>query len=372
MKLSKYWSTITLLIVLLVLIALNITLIHSFQVSNPDKLLYNPETNVLDFSKLTMEQKIAQMLIVYGKEENSQQFQNMLTGGIFLDALPTEQDFIDRIETFQSNAVIPFFVTTDLEGCRNPFENFKQFPTFKEINSVEEAYQLGIDHGKILARLGFTMNFAPVIDLEDTIWNCRSFIGSPEEIAEKGKKYIQGIQEQGILAVAKHYPGKTLTVGDSHKIIVSASINKEDLIPFEMAIESEVNGLMMSHLIVDGFVNSKNKPAGLSPEIVQNARQSFEGLILTDEIGMQALSKYYFNESLKKTEFGKMFIEIFQGGADLILTFDKNPERIYTEMIQTVAKAVELGQIDSNKIDRSVLKILKIKGISVINFPERS
>ena len=59
-------NLITLLIVLLVLIALNITLIHSFQVSNPDKLLYNPETNVLDFSKLTMEQKIAQMLIVYG------------------------------------------------------------------------------------------------------------------------------------------------------------------------------------------------------------------------------------------------------------------------------------------------------------------
>ncbi|OYT57009.1 MAG: hypothetical protein B6U68_02435, partial [Candidatus Aenigmarchaeota archaeon ex4484_14] len=244
------YLTILLMIITVSLLFLNIGKTKSIDIEKPSNILFDKSTNTLYLSSLTLKQKIAQMIITYENSENVDVLQNMLIGGIYLGAKPTKTDFIDTINNFQNNATIPFFVAVDLEGCENPFENFQKFPTLREIETKEEAYQVGYEEGKLLNELGFNINFAPVLDLTDTIWNCRNFVGTPEEIAEKGANYIKGLQENGIIATSKHYPGKTLSIKDPHRFITYATIDRNDILPFETAIENNVSAIMISWVIV--------------------------------------------------------------------------------------------------------------------------
>ena len=356
--------TFILLVLISLLLFVNISLAQPFSFSAPENIVYDPDTRILNFTTLTLEQKIAQMIIAYGKDSNKEHLQNMFIGGLFIETKPTPKEFVDSIQKFQDNAVIPFFITTDLEGCRNPFENFQEFPPFSEISTIEEANRLGTASGKLLDDLGFTMNFAPVVDLEDNIWGCRAFPGTPEEIAQKSKAYIEGLQGRGIIGVAKHYPGKTL-VEDSHINIAKSTIRDADLLPFYEAINSSVDGIMVSHVIAFGKVNSNNKPSIASPEVITDLKNKFNGLVITDEIGMLGyVDNYKINSTF--TDYHQLFVDLFKAGNDLILTFDTEPSRLY-QMIETIAIAVRKGELQEYSIDNSVKKILAAKGIKIVD-----
>jgi len=342
-----------------------VTLARStFDLAEPTNIRYDASTKTLELDSLTLKQKIAQMVIVYGNDESRREWQKMAVGGIFLEAKPSAKDFQKSIEKYQESSLIPFLVTADVEGCRNPFESFKTFPTFKEIQTVQEAYNVGFSAGKTMRELGFNMNFAPVVDLEDTIWGCRSFSGTAEEISVKTAAYVDGLSTQGILSVAKHYPGKTLCVSDTHLVGGQAEIESQDLLPFQTAMNEGVSGIMISHLIVNGAINSQGKPGVVSPTLVQDLKNEFTGLIITDEIGMLGLRDYYTNAQ-GQTNYKQMFLDLFQTENDLILTFDRNPEHVYG-MISVIEEAVKKGEISEERIDSSVRKIMKAKGITLI------
>ena len=250
-------------------------------------------------------------------------------------------------------------ITADAEGCWNPFENIQEFKSFKEIKTKEEAYEIGYSQGKLMKELGFNINLAPVVDIKDTIWGCRSFEGNSKEISQKANNYINGLQKSKIMATAKHYPGKTLIINDSHKVLTYAEIGEEDLIPFDEAIENNVSAIMVSHLIVNGSVNSNFKPSDSSEELIKELRSKYSGLIITDEINMLGLKDYYKNKE-------KMYIELFKADNDIILNFNRDAKEIY-DMIKMVEKAVKKGEIKEERIDASLKRIFKAKGIKVID-----
>ncbi|MBU1111847.1 MAG: hypothetical protein KJ896_03635 [Nanoarchaeota archaeon] len=361
--------TSILLITIIALVFLNIQSTGVAYLENPDNVVYDINKKILEYDSLTLKQKIAQMFIVYGEEENRLTFQKMMVGGVFFDARPTQFDFERSVYSYQKYSNIPMLITLDLEGCRNPFENFASFPTFSEIETVEEAYQVGVEEGELMKELGFTMNFAPVVDLEDEIWGCRSFPGTPKEIAAKANAYIKGLNESGILAVAKHYPGKTLVNRDLHLESSFVVISEEDLIPFKSVVAENVPAVMVSHAVTTGAVDTFSKPGVVSQPLVSDlknglAGKSFTGLVITDEIGMLSLKNHYTDDT-GWTNYGLMFTELFNSGNDMILVFDREPARVY-EFIEYIEKEVKRGEISEERIDESVIKILEAKGITVV------
>lgn len=314
--------------------------------------------NTIELDSLSLEQKIAQMVIVHGGQHNLEVWKKMQLGGIHLFALQREELFVKVIDQFQEGMAVPFFVSADLEGCLNPFAHFYNSTAFSEIKTVGEAFQKGSDEGKYLHKLGFSINFAPVVDLKDEIWGCRSFDGDEKKVSELAEAYVLGLQSQGILATAKHYPGKTLVVKDPHKELVVAEIVEEDIFPYNyLSANTELAGVMVSHLIVYGKLNSEGVPAVVSGGIVDDLKKDYGGLVITDDTMMLGLRKFY--DSVEE-----MYVAVFKAGSDLVLNFDEDPNEIY-HMVEVVARAVESGEISEERIDNSVRKILEAKGFEV-------
>lgn len=326
-------------------------------ISAPENVIID-NNGTLHFDSMTLKQKIAQMIIAYGREDYNDEYQKLLIGGIYVVSASSKDD-ATRISThFQNGSVIQMFVTADLEGCWNPFLKFFKSPTLLEIENASEAYQLGKEHGRILNETGFNVNFAPVVDLDDNVWKCRNFPGTPEEISEKALAYIRGISEYGILTTVKHYPGKTLTDIDPHKNIDRKNISEKDLYPFLVSIENNVPGIMVSHIIANGTLDSEGKPAVVSEKLLEDLRGEYEGLIVTDEINMLGLKDYY-------SDIDQMYIDVFKADNDIILNFDYHIENI-THMISVVENAVLSGVISEDRIDDSVTRILKAKNVNFI------
>lgn len=313
--------------------------------------------NIIRLDSLSLEQKIAQMIIVAGRQYNREAWQHLQLGGIHLFAMQDEDVYRQTIRDFQQGLAIPFFVTADLEGCRSPFAHFQEFTTAAEISSAGQAYEVGSEAGKFLASLGFSINFAPVVDLEDTIWHCRSFPGNETMIAELAEAYILGLQKEGIMATAKHYPGKTLVVRDPHKFLVEAEIEGKDIYPYDyLTQKGDVQAIMVSHVIPTGKVLA-SVPSVASPEVVGKLKNAFPGLIVSDEVNMLGLKKFY-------PRMEDAYVAVFAAGNDLIINFNEDPNEI-ARMIQVVKRAVQRGEIPEEQIDRSVKKILERKGFTV-------
>ena len=308
----------------------------------------------VDLSSLTLEQKIAQMAVVHGSSENRELWQRLQLGGIHLFALENKDLYIRLIQEYQKGMLIPFFVTADLEGCINPFANFQSFPAASSITTDGASYEKGAAEGTFLRELGVTLNFAPVVDLKDTLWKCRTFPGDEQQIAERGLAYISGVQNQGILAVAKHYPGKTLVVRDPHKFLVAATLDEKDVYPFQQ-VAGLASGIMVSHVISSGAVDSAGVPAVVSPAVIAGLREQFPGLIISDEINMLGLKEFYPSQDA-------LYVAVFAAGNDLVLNFNDDPLEI-SHMIEVVAEAVRKGVIPEEQIDASVRRILKAKGM---------
>jgi len=321
----------------------------------PDPVVVN---NVVDLDDLTLEQKIAQMVVVLGVEYYSTPLRKMQLGGIHLHAMKGIEQFHKVVGKFQEGMEIPFFVTVDLEGCVNPFSSFMEFQLASEVESIGDSFQKGKSEGKFLSELGATINFAPVVDLDDQIWNCRSFKGDKEKVSELANAYVLGLQDEGIIATAKHYPGKTLVIKDPHKFLAAAEITEDDLYPYDFLIEKDsIKAIMISHLITYGKVNSEGKPSDASQRITDELIAKYDGLIVTDEINMLGMRNFYGS-------LDEMYLEVFKAGPDIVLNFNSDPNEIY-RMILLIKEAVKDGDISEKRIDASVKKILEAKGFIV-------
>ncbi|MCP3900417.1 MAG: glycoside hydrolase family 3 protein [Desulfobacteraceae bacterium] len=248
---------------------------------------------------------------------------------------------LEKIIKFSLKQQLPkLFISIDQEGgevarLKKPFTTFKGNPFIKNKNDAENfAKTQAIE----LDGLNINMNFAPVLDVVPrdykSIMEKRAFKGSAETVATLGSNVIKTMQNHNVMAVAKHFPGIGRTYIDSHFELPIVNRNmeqmlKEELIPFEKAINSDVSGIMLSHIL---YPNLDSKwQASLSPKISRDLlrdKMNFKGLIMTDDLDMKSIS-HNIKTSAK---------QILLSDIDIVLICHKGPdiENMHKELINLI------------------------------------
>jgi len=341
------------LLILLFYLVDYLTILEKVKKENTGNIII--KNNTIQFDSLTLRQKIAQMIVIKGKVKKNMYLTNLNIGGIYFYKQKSEEDYSNLIIAYQNSSKINLFVSADLEGIWNPFSEFQKFPKFSEIKTEEEAYNIGLEHGEILKRIGFNLNFAPVAEFSDNVYGGRVFAGTKKEVEEKLESYIKGLQKN-VLGTCKHYPGKGM-IKNLHITKDKQIISKEDLELFDICIKNNISAVMIGHQIVSGELNSNGKSSSVSKEVIDNL-DNFSGLIISDEINMFGLKKFYLFD--KK----KLYKDLINSGENIILDFFLNPVSTY-KLILKIEEEVKKGEVDEDKIDQSVKKILMAKGYKI-------
>lgn len=323
--------------------------------------------------EMTLEQKIGQLIVpgtsTYFTSLTSGKFRKIQenirryhVGGYHAfkgDAL-SAATLINRM---QEIAQIPLLVTADLEGGAGLiFPGGTRFPKAMALGATFDLsipYQVGEITAFEAKKIGVGVNFYPVVDVNNNpnnpIINIRSFGEDPEQVSQMSTAYIRGIQENGLLATAKHFPGHGDTEVDSHleMPVVHASIeriNQVELLPFRAAIKSGVSNIMTAHLHVPALDSKNGLPATLSHTILTNLlrkKMGFEGLIFTDAMNMGGINSYKNEDAA---------VRAVQAGADIIL-YPLSVKKTFKGLL----KAIQNGDISRERLDQSVRLILESK-----------
>ncbi|HSX26819.1 MAG TPA: glycoside hydrolase family 3 N-terminal domain-containing protein [Chlamydiales bacterium] len=280
----------------------------------------------------------------------------------------TQVQFLNRL---QDEAKIPLLITSDMEwGLAMRMANTMAFPknmTLGAVRDVEKIRALGREMGRQAKRVGVHLNLAPVADVncnpENPVIHMRSFGDDPEEVGRRVSAFLQGVQESGVLACAKHFPGHGDTNVDSHHDLPWIPFSMQrleqiELLPFQKAIEAGVAGLMIAHLQVSCI--DPVYPSSLSVNCIELAREKlhFEGLIISDALNMKAVAERYSPEEVACLARG--------AGCDLLLygaDKDDKVDQLMREQIPRAYRAlVEKYRFgDVEELDAAVLRILQAK-----------
>src|SRR5207302_5742215 len=186
----------------------------------------------------------------------------------------------------------------------------------------------------------------------------RSFGEDPKQVGDLVSAYIKGAHAAGMLTTVKHFPGHGDTATDSHLGVASVNVDRAhldsiELPPFRQAIAAGVDSVMVAHVTVPALDPDPNHVATISPSIVSDLLENqlgFKGLVITDALDMAGLTHLF------ASNIGRAAVEAFKAGNDMLLIPADLPAS-YNAMVQ----AVKSGEISRERLDRSVLKILKIK-----------
>ncbi|MBN2236228.1 MAG: serine hydrolase [Bacteroidales bacterium] len=322
------------------------------------------------FNSLSQNQQIAQLLMIRANNSREPYFDQVATyiqdygiGGVCYFGSGAMRQ-AKQNNRWQSISKVPLLTSMDAEwGLGMRLDSTISFPFQMTLGAIQNdslIYQMGVEIGKECGRIGLHMNFAPVVDINSNpnnpVINSRSFGDNPQEVSNKGLAYLTGMQSQGILASAKHFPGHGDTDSDSHKTlpIVShsyARLDSTELQPFKKLIDHNLSGVMIAHLYIPALETEENLASTLSKNIVSGLLQDtlgFEGLVITDALDMSGVTKYI--------EPGEIEVRAILAGNDLLLLSKDIPKAI-----QSIALALDSGRIDLNYFKSKVKKILKYK-----------
>jgi beta-N-acetylhexosaminidase len=255
-------------------------------------------------------------------------------------------------------------VTTRLTGTTN----FPHAMAFGADGSLQDAEMFGRITAQESRAIGVHWNFFPDADVNSNpanpIINTRSFGEDPKQVGDMVSAYIKGAREGGMLTTVKHFPGHGDTATDSHLGVASVNVDRAhldsiELPPFRQAIATGVDSVMVAHVTVPALDPDPNHVATISTAVVSDLlekQMGFKGLIVTDALDMAGLTHLFAND------IGRAAVEAFKAGNDmLIIPADLGAS--YDSMV----KAVRSGEISKQRLDHSVLKILKIKGSLGLN-----
>ena len=278
---------------------------------------------------------------------------------------------------------LPLLIAVDQEGgavarFRDGVTLFPGNMALGVAGGEKDAYRQGRITGEELRKAGVNMNLAPVLDLYSLPGNpatgIRSLGSGPERVALLGGALIRGMQEEGIIATAKHFPGKGKAGTDSHlglPVITSSAreLESQDLIPFQASIASGVKAIMTSHAVYPAFNEKSRLPATLSPGIITGRLREalgFKNLIITDDLGMGAIQNY---SSTPQAALGAL-----KAGADMILLCHSPPERerVFAALGEEAAKDRRLGR----RLEENLERIKRVKSTlspfsRTASFPEK-
>ena len=323
------------------------------------------------YAKLSMDERIGQLYIVAlytNKDQNHISGVRKLVeqeriGGIILMQDDAEQE-IALVNEFQKKSRVPMLFGMDAEwGLYQRIKTAHKFPWAMTLGAIQDnnlVYEMASKIAEDAKKMGIYWNFAPVVDVntnpKNPIIGNRSFGSDVQNVIAKSLAYAQGLQDNGVLAAIKHFPGHGDTDVDSHLDlpVVKHSLerlNKIELAPFKALMDKKIGGAMIAHLYVPQLEKGKNIPASISYDIVTNLLKNkfrYEGLVITDALNMNAVAKKY--------PAGELDLRAFKAGNDVLL---------FSQDVQTgkklIKEAIQKGEISEKRLEESVKKILKTK-----------
>ncbi|MFN7116617.1 MAG: glycoside hydrolase family 3 N-terminal domain-containing protein, partial [Saprospiraceae bacterium] len=285
-------------------------------------------------------------------------------GGVcFFQGTPEKQ--VELVNRYQALSPIPLMVSIDGEwglGMRMK-ESTISFPrqlTLGAIQNNKLIYDMGAEIARQMKRVGVRVNFAPDVDVNNNAKNpvihTRSFGENRENVAQKALQYMKGMQENGVMGSAKHFPGHGDTDVDSHYDLPvinhdMARLDSIELYPFKVLAAAGVGSVMVAHLNVPALDPRENRPTSLSRNTITNLlkeKLGYNGLIFTDGLEMKGVTKHFGN--------GQVEAEAIAAGTDMLLL----PENIEASF-QEIKKYLADGRISKKQVEESVKKILAAK-----------
>ena len=336
--------------------------------------------------KLTVEEKIGQVFMIWCRAsflnvENPEYLQwldamRKYHVGSFTMSVHVDGPFLLRTEPYevaellnrlQKESKLPLLFAADFErGLAMRMLGATNFPhamAFGADGNLEDAETFGRITAEEARAVGIHWNFFPDADVNSNpanpIINTRSFGEDPKQVGDLVTAYIKGAHEAGMLTTVKHFPGHGDTATDSHLGVASvggdrAHLDSIELPPFRQAIAAGVDSVMVAHVTVPALDSDPNHVATISTAIVSDLLEkqlAFKGVIVTDALDMAGLTHLFANN------IGREAVEAFKAGNDLLI-IPPDLGASYDSML----KAVRSGEISPQRLDHSVLKILKIKG----------
>ncbi|MBP5540812.1 MAG: serine hydrolase [Bacteroidales bacterium] len=350
-------------------------LIAAAIILNSQFSILNSQTAWVDslVADMTLQQQVAQLMVIrvpLNMDEKAQtDFEHLVTdnevGGICF-FVGTARETLPLIRRYQAASCIPLFICIDAEwGTGMRLKDCYAFPKNNSFGMLPPTmdtlvYLMGEQIGRECRNMGIHINFAPVVDINSNPRNPvigpRSFGTDPERVAALGIQYMQGLQSQGVMAVAKHFPGHGDTETDSHFDLPVINHTREymdtvDLLPFRRLIDAGVQGVMTAHLQVNAYEPEPNHPSSLSANIVQGLLRNqlhFDGLVITDGLDMKGVTKYY--------PAGQAELQALLAGSDILLL----PPDVETA-IETICRAAEKDTLLQELIEMRCRRVLRAK-----------
>ena len=340
-------------------------------VTNPPR---PPEPVAVDavLGKLTPREKIGQLVVPWlgGNYQalDDSAFQiatrwvdSLEVGGIII-SVGSPYDIAAKLNTLQRRSKLPLLVSADLEwGAAMRVVGATAFPYIMAAGATgdeRDAYTIGRVAALEGRAVGIHVNFAPDADVNNNplnpIINPRSFGEDPHAVARLVRAYVRGLQDNGMLATLKHFPGHGDTDADSHIGLPSinanyARLDSVELVPFRAGIDAGAQVVMSAHIAFPVFTGET--PATLSPAMLTGVLRDslkFKGLVVTDALQMGAI--------VAKYGAGEAAVRAFEAGSDLLL-MPADPDSAIASMMT----ALQTGRITAARLDASVRRVLEIK-----------
>jgi beta-glucosidase-like glycosyl hydrolase len=322
-------------------------------------------------NNMTLDEKIGQLLMIpVYSNKNDKYYSDIdylisrfhIGGIIFFQGKPSRQ--AELTNRFQNKSKIRLFVGMDAEwGMSMRLDSIKPLPRKITLGAVQDnrlIYNAGAEIARQFKTTGMHINFAPVLDVnnnpENPVINIRSFGEDPNVVSEKGIAFMKGMQDNGIIAVGKHFPGHGDTGTDSHYALPVIHHNKSrldslELLPFKNAIRYGIKGIMVAHLNIPALESTPGLPSTLSTNIVTDLLKEdlqYRNLIFTDAMNMKGITSI-FPEGIRE-------LEAFKAGNDMILMPVNVPA-----VLKSFKSALYEKKISESEITERVRKILIAK-----------
>jgi beta-N-acetylhexosaminidase len=289
-------------------------------------------------------------------------------GGVILFSrnIQTPLQTAKLVRNLQEISGIPLLIGIDQEGgtvsrLPSPFTSFPGNHALGRSGSPDLAYAFGQATARELSAVGINLNFAPVLDVnthpENPVIGSRAFGEEPELVAKLGCAVIQGLQEEGVIACGKHFPGHGDTSLDSHLALPCVTHGKErlwntEMLPFQRAMKHDLESIMTAHVLYPEL--DPDLPGTLSPAIIQRIlreKLGFNGVVFTDDLEMKAVEDGWGIEA-------SCVLSLKAGADALLICHDPIKQE---KSLHAVIRAVEEGEITVERIEEAAGRVLDLK-----------
>lgn len=332
------------------------------------------------YNTLNTKEKIAQLLMVRAYSNKGPEHEQFISdliekykiGGLcFFQGGPQRQ--ANLTTRYQSLSHVPLLIAMDAEwGLGMRLDSAYAYPFQLTLGAMENdslVYFQGEQVARQLKSLGVHINFAPVCDInnnpDNPVINSRSFGENIDNVTRKSIMYMKGLQDHGIMATAKHFPGHGDTDSDSHHTLPlinhsPARLDSVELMPFKAMINEDLQGIMIAHLFIPELDSRDHMPTTLSENVVQKLlvdSLGFQGLKITDALDMAGVAKYF--------QPGEIEVMALQAGNDILLL----PQDVEAA-IESIQEAINRGDIDSLLLEEKCKKVLAAKYNAGLHHPD--